>query len=214
MNGIRLPLHSERRFSRSFQSDEHRMGSEVSRFMDGSASITAPELKREWPGWTQGMRMDFCQSSEWLHEQADYPEMLRFIMQHGCPEHWSGIALSVASLLPRDEAFETLVRALGNTEPGHTANICQAIARTKHPDAEITLRGQLAALWEHPALWDNDDFSNWIAFDATSCITHLIELGVSPSDFAAQVRKLSEHVCSGNRVSCRNFLSKYYPWLA
>jgi hypothetical protein len=139
--------------------------------------------------------------------------MLRFIMQQGRPEHWSGIALSVACLLPRDEAFDTLVRALGKTELGHTANICQAIARTKHQDAEITLRGQLAALWEHPALWDNDDFSNRVAFDATTCITHLIELGASPSDFAGQVRRLSEHVCSGNRKSCRNFLSRYYSWL-
>lgn len=213
VDGVRLPLRRERRFSRSYHSDEHRMGSEVSRFMDGSASITASELQREWPGWTEDMRSDFCQSSCWLHEQTDFPEMLRFIMEHGGPEHWSGIALSVASQLPRDEAFDTLVRALRSTELGHSSNISQAIAHTKHPDAEATLRRHMVALWSHPALWDDDSFINWVGFDVTTCIAHLIELGAPPSDFTEQVRRFSEHVCSGNRRSCRNFLSKHYSWL-
>jgi len=212
-DGIRLPLRSERRFSRGYHSDENKMGTEISRFMDGSASITASELQREWPSWTDDMRMDFSQSSCWLHEQADFPEMLRFIMQHGGPEHWSGIALSVASQLPCDEAFDTLVRALRSTELGRTSNIGQAIAHTKHRDAEATLRRHLAALWEHPALWDEADFINWVGFDATTCIAHLIGAGGPPSDFTAQVRRLSEHVCSHNRQSCRNFLSKHYSWL-
>src|SRR5712671_456019 len=105
-DGIRLPLRRERRFSRSYHSDEKKMGSEISRFMDGSASITASELRREWTSWTEETRMDFSQSCSWLHEQPDFPEMLRFIMQHGDPDHWSGIALNVASQLPRDEAFD------------------------------------------------------------------------------------------------------------
>jgi hypothetical protein len=213
MDGIRLPLCRESRFSRFYQSDEHKMGSEISRFMDGSASITASELQREWPTWSEEMRGDFCQSCYWLHEQSDFPEMLRFIMQQGSSEHWAGIALSVASQLPCDEAFDTLVRALYSTEPGHTANITQAIAHTKHPDAEVTLRRHLAALWEHPALWDDDDFVNWVGFDATTCIDHLIELGAPPSDFTEQVQRLSAHVCSHNRESCRNFLSKHFSWL-
>src|SRR5436190_4450207 len=146
MGGIRLPLRRESRFSRSYQSEEHKMVSDVSRFMDGTASITASELQREWPDWTEEMKSDFCQSSCWLHEQTDFPEMLRFIMKHGGPEHWSGIALSVASQLPRDEAFDTLVRALRSTELGHSSNISQAIAHTKHPDAEAMLRRHLAAL--------------------------------------------------------------------
>jgi len=213
MDGIRLPLRHERRFSRSYHSDEHKIGNEVSRFMDGSASITALELKREWPGWTEEIRSDFCQSSYWLHEQTDFPEMIRFIMEHGDPESWSGIALSVASQLPRDEAFDTLFRALRSTELGHGSNISQAIAHTKHPDAEVALGRHLVALWSHPSLWDDDTFINWVGFDVTTCIAHLIELGAPPSDFTEQVRQLSEHVCSGNRASCRNFLSKHYAWL-
>jgi hypothetical protein len=77
----------------------------------------------------------------------------------------------------------------------------------------MLLRAHLAALWSHPALWDHDDFINWVGFDATTCIAHLVELGAPSSDFTEQVRRLSEHVCSGNRDSCRNFLSKHYSWL-
>ncbi len=213
-NGIRMTLRRESRFSRSYYSDEHKTGCEESRFADGSASVTALELEQEWDKWTEDMRMDFCQSCDCLSMlQADFPEMLRFIMQYGRPEHWAGIASSVALLLPRDEAFDTLVRALHNTQPGYTANITQAIAHTKHPDAEITLRKHLAVLWEHPALWDGANFMNPIAYAAMTCIAHLIELGAPPSDFTEQVRRLAEHVCSRNRESCRKRLSEHYSWL-
>ncbi len=212
-DGIRMPLRRESRFSRSYHSVKHKTGCEISRFMDGSASITASELQQEWPNWPADIRRDFCQSSDWLDEQADFPEMLRFIMRHGDPEDWSGVALSVASQLPKDEAFNVLVGALRSTELGRTSNIAQAIAHTKHPDAEATLRRHLAALWSNSALWKDSDFINWFGFDATTCIAHLIELGAPPSDFAEQVRQLSEHLCSGNRKSCRNFLSKHYAWL-
>ena len=209
-----MTLRRESRFSRSYYSDEHKTGSEESRFYDGSASITALELEQDWDKWAEDMRMDFCQSCYCLRLQADFPEMLRFVMQHGRPEHWAGISSSVATLLPRDEAFDTLVRALHNAELGHTtANIAQAIAHTKHPDAEMTLRKHLAVLWEHPALWDGADFTNWVAYAATTCIAHLIELGARPSDFTEQVRRLSQHVCSRNRESCRKRLSKHYSWL-
>lgn len=213
INGIRLPLRSERRFSRRYYSDEHKMGGVVSRFKDGSASITASELQTEWPSWRDEVRMDFCQASGWLKQQADFPDMLRFIMQNGGPRHWSAIASCVASQLPRDEAFNTLVRALRSTELGQSTNVHQAIAHTKHPEAEAALRRHLAVLWSHPALWEDADFRNWVGFDATTCIANLLELGAPPTDFGEQVRQLSKHACSGNRKSCRTFLSKHYPWL-
>ncbi len=213
VNGLRMVLRSERRFARSYDSADHKNGCEISRFMDGSASITAIELQNDWLNWTDTERLDFCNSCCWLNGQSDFPEMLRFIMRNGCPEHWAGIALSVASHLPCDEAFETLVRALHNTDIGRTSNLTQGIAKTKHPHAIVTLRNHLATLWASPDLWNNNDFLNWVGFDATTCIEHLIELGASPSDFTEVVRQLSEHVCSRNRESCRNFLSKHYSWL-
>ena len=181
--------------------------------MDGSASINSSELQREWHTWTDDERMDFCQSCCWLHEQPDYRDMLRFIMQHAAPGEWSGVASSVASQLPRDEAFDILLRALRTVEIGRTSNIGQAIAITKHPDADPTLRRHLEAIWAHHSLWDDDEFLNWIAFDATTCIAHLIELSASPGDFEGRVRQLARHACAGNRDSCRNYLSKHYGWL-
>lgn len=94
-----------------------------------------------------------------------------------------------------------------------TSNITQALAKTNHPEAVPTLHPHLAVLWAYPALWENADFINWVAFDAATCIAHLIESGAVASDFAEQARTLSEHVCPENRKSCRNYLAKHYPWL-
>ena len=212
-DGIRIPLTKETQFSRCYHSEKSNTSHYISRFMDGSASITASELKEEWNNWPENVQVDFCQNCNWLSNQPDFPEMLRFIMQHGSAYHWSGIAQSVGSYLPRQEAFDALVNVLHQMKPGSTANITQGISLTKHPDAEPMLRKHLADLWENSKLWDADDFLNWIAFDAITCTAHLIELGASPSDFDGQVRRLSEHICEGNRKSCRGFLSKHYPWL-
>lgn len=212
-------LFHESRFSRNYRTPESEMktakcsGTIISRFMDGSASMTAEQLRREWRTLTKWERLDFCQSCVWLHKQVDFPEMLRFIMQHGGPDDWSAIAGWIAANLPPEEAFHFLVAALGAREAGEGSNIIQAIATTKHPDAETTLRQHLQAVWDNPALWNNDSFLNWVAHDAEGCIKNLIELGASPVDFDKEVRGLSEHVCKGNRDSCRRWLSKYYSWL-
>src|SRR5678815_4317337 len=82
-SGKRMPLHYETRFTRCYCAEDQKVEHHVSRFMDGSASITAPELQQEWPSWDENQRFDFCQNCCWLHEQADFPEMLTFIVQHG-----------------------------------------------------------------------------------------------------------------------------------
>jgi hypothetical protein len=214
-DGVRAPLRRESRFLRTYESDDQNTGWWISRFMDGSASMTASELQQEWAAWAEGLQEDFCHSCGWLHRQTDFPEMLRFITEHGESGHLSAIALLVASNLPLEEAFEKLTDALSYTRPGPVANIIQAIAKTKHPHAEATLRRRLEAFWADPALWDNADENdtNWIAFSTTVCIENLIELGAAPSDFEAQVRRLSEHVCPENRRNCRDYLSEHYSWL-
>jgi hypothetical protein len=212
-NGVRMPLGRETRFMRVYCLPDKKEEHHISRFMDGSASITASELQREWPTWTEYERIEFCQACCWLGGQPDFPVMLRFIMQHGSPDDWSGITSSVAVHLPRAEAFEILLRALRATEIGRCSNFTQAIAITKHPEAETTLRQHLDTLWAHEKLWDTDAFINWVAFDATTCIAHLIELGAPPADFEDQIRRLSQHICPQNRDSCRNFLAKHYAWL-
>ena len=212
-DGVRLQLVTERRWTRSYAANDRKVWHEVSRFMDGSAAITFQEFAREWPTWSGRERQDFCDACSWLHQQADYPGILRYIMQHGGPDDWSAIANPVGTHLPRDEAFDLLTRVLRPVAPGCASNISQGISLTRHPDAEGVLRAHLSSLWSHPSLWQDDDFTNWIAFEATTCIDHLIDLGAPPTDFSGQVLELSRHVCSGNRDSCRNFLLKHYPWL-
>ena len=149
----------------------------------------------------------------WLYQQADFPEMLRFVMLVGGPDEWTAIAGLVAARLPRDEAFALLVAALGKVPIGRSTNIAQGIAETKHPEAEATLRRHLEAVWAQPGLWDDDEFLNWLADEAMQTIQHLLEIGANPADFEARVRQLSAHVCSRNRESCVRFLFQYYPWL-
>src|ERR1041385_3492479 len=170
VNGVRLPLSRETRFVRSYYSPQHKLGTDISRFMDGSASIRFSELQKAWPKWGEDLRSDFCNAACWLHDQQDFPEMLRFILKRGEHTHRSSVALSVSSCLPRNEAFEILVHALRKTEIGCTANISQAISTTKHPRAEATLRDHPASIWLHPGLWADAEFVNWIGFDAITCI--------------------------------------------
>ena len=219
MEGTRMLLYIESRFARHYVTPELEMktakygGTTISRFMDGSASMTADQLRREWPTFTDRERVDFCQECSWLYKQNDYPEMLRFIMQQGTPEDWSGIAHLISVTLPAEEAFPFLVRALRSQGNGIGSNIIQGIAITKHPDAEATLRQHLQGVWERPTLWDDDSFLNWVAADAETCIKHLLELGAPAADFEEKVRRLSQHACKGNRESCRRWLSKDYSWL-
>lgn len=212
-NGVRMPLKKERRFSRYFFSAENKMGTIISRFMDGSASFTFEQLEKEWPGWSEDERWDFCNACCWLNKQPDFAEMMRFVMRCGNPDDWSAVALPVAGALPQQEAFDVLVEKLRRVKIGKRSNVAQAIAHTKHPAAAAILREHLAELWKNEFLWEDDKFTNWIAFTATTCIENLIEIGASPAEFEEQVRQLSAHVCSGTRDSCRNFLGKHYPWL-
>jgi hypothetical protein len=213
-DGIRVPLDHESRFSRIYHSNERNTSYGVSRFTDGSASITAVELERDWTGWANELQIDFCQQCRSLFGQSDFPEMLRFVMQHGSLEHWGAIALPVAYHLPQQEAFDFLVQALQKAELGRTSNITQGIAATKHPSAETVLRKHLGLIWAHPALWDDSKFLNWVASDATNCITRLIEVGASPAEFAEQAQRIAQHVCSRNRDSWHRRLSKHYPEIA
>lgn len=213
MGKVRMPLSEEGRFTRHYQCDDPNMGTAVSRFMDGSAKITADELKNEWPLWSYRERLDFCQSCSWLSGQEDFPEILRFVMRHGGEDDWSAIALSVAGALPQSEAFDLLLRALDFAKDRPACNLGQAIASTRHPEAPAALRSLLEKLWKSPDLWEDDDFLNWTAYDATTCIEHLIQIGAPADEFDAMVRELAHHSCEGNRDSCRRFLAKHFPGL-
>jgi hypothetical protein len=211
--GARIPLTRETGFSRTYHSKELNMTHDVSKFMDGSASITLGELERDWGTWMDDERLDFLNACDWLDQQEDFPDMLRFIFRVGETEDWSAIALCIAGHLPKDDAFNLLVTGLRTAQIGQSSNFAQGIARTKHPEAASTLRQHLQRIWQQESIWDDDPFLNWIAFDATTCITHLIEIGAPQSEFEDKVLQLSRHANSGNRDCCRNFLGKYYDSL-
>lgn len=213
MGTVRMPLREEGRYTRHYASEDSKMSFSVSRFMDGSACISAEELEREWKEWTYGEQLDFCNSCPWLAGQADFPDMLRFVMRYGAEGDWSAVAGAVARELPQEEAFDVLVHALGLARNCPVSNLGQAIAATKHAEAPAILHGLLEKLWGSPELWADDHFINWTAYDATTCIGHLIEIGVPPEEFGGKVRELAKHPCEGNRDSCRRFLAKHYPLL-
>lgn len=62
-----MTLQQTTRFSSSYASDDDENHAEASRFMDGTASITAVELQHELPNWTD--------------EQPDFPDMVRCFLQ-------------------------------------------------------------------------------------------------------------------------------------
>jgi hypothetical protein len=212
-DGVRMPLLRVDRFARHYYSVEASTGAVVSRFADGTATMTFEQFKSEWPTWSPSERAQFCNECRWLHEQDDFPDMLRVIMAEGDEHNWSSIALSVASILPQEESYLILAECLAKVEGQSSANISQGIAATKHPSAQGTLRANLERLWNNPKLWDDDAIINWIGYDATCCIKHLLELGQPAVEFEEKVQRLSKHPCLGNRKSCSQFLKEYYPWL-
>ncbi len=213
VNGKRLPLWKETRFNRHYFDKKRKSSASVPRFLDGSASISSRELQNEWPAWTEGERADFCSACGHIQNNHDVPDILRFVMQSNDPSHWIAIALSVSFRLPKEEAFTILVDRLARTT-SFTANLTQALAATKHPKAPGVLRKHLDHLWAMPDLWNDDRLTNWTAFDAISCIEHLIEAGVNPSEFEGRVQRLSKHGCKDIRSTCCNYLGKHYDWLS
>lgn len=112
IDGIRLPLISERRFVRFYENSEARKWALIPRFMDGSAEMNLHELVTQWPTWSKRDRSDFCLASSFLSKQSDYLDVLRFVMKNGGSTEWGLLAGAIATNLPCDEAFELLDAAL------------------------------------------------------------------------------------------------------
>ncbi len=210
---IRMPLRKERRFSRSYSAPELKMGHEVSRFHDGSAKMSYPELEREWFNWSEEDRIDFAWSCSWLSRQPDAADMVRFLLKNGDGKIWLAIALFAVSVLSHDEAFVLLSEKLPLAELGRSSNMTQAIAKTKHSQAEMVLRRHLETIQANPRVWEDIRPFNWPAYDVTCCIEHLFGLGVKPVEFEELVKKLVQHPSPQNQQSSRRRMAKYYDWV-
>jgi hypothetical protein len=213
LDGVRLPLTREGRFLRSYDNKDAKIGTVVSRFMDGTAEISFTELKTSWPQWSRMERYDFTSAACWLHDHPEFADMMRFVLEEGDQDDLNAVALQVATALPADEAFERLYAILQRTPIGKSANIGQAIAHTKHPDAPDALREHLRKTLRDSRLMEPDDFLNWVTYDAICCIEHLLELGLSTSEFEDDVQRISSHPSDGTIDSLRRRLAKWYPWL-
>jgi hypothetical protein len=212
-DGVRLSLQREHRWSRIYRHPNKNAVHQISRFMDGSATITFDELQAEWSTWSRNDRLDFCANAAWLHGQRDFEEILRFVVREGDSDMWSAVGISVAAVIPQDEAFRLLLPCLAAADLAHTSNLVQAIARTRHPSARATLQDHFDRIAAHPGLLADDKFMNWLAFTAICTIQYLLELGADPQAFDSTVRVLSEHPCRACRESCSRFLGAKYPWL-
>ena len=138
------------------------------------------------------------------------PEVLRFVMQHGVHETWSGIASDIAHYLPREEGIPFLLRVCRTCPPEAASNLSQAIAKTGAPAAVPIIRSHLDRLWSNEDLFKPEQHINSIAPGVTFFIQHLLELGETSPDLVEKYRMLLNHPNDSNRQSARNFLSKYF----
>lgn len=129
VDGIRMPLKSERRFARFYENEVEKRWAFVSRFCDQSASITLSEISTDWSKWSTRDRSDFCLACSFLSESADFPDMIRVVLREGTVRELSLIAPQVASHLPREEAIKWLSGALSDNDPVNSINIRHALSR-------------------------------------------------------------------------------------
>ena len=118
----------------------------MSRFMDGSASITMEELSACWDTWPYGEKLDFCNALAWM-EEPPLSDVLRFVMKNGDEMLWrQAVALEIAVHLPASESVPFLLAACENSELGQGNNFFQALAHTDYENRLSVLRDRLEQL--------------------------------------------------------------------
>jgi hypothetical protein len=219
LSGARIPLAYETRFKRHYIIEKPGGVShfDVSRFLDGGASITLDQLKNEWTTWPDADRADFCASMNELEliGQKDYAQIVRFLLEHATCDILGGVVLRlpVRHTFSPDETFDLLVRVLQRATPGHAADVVRALALTQHANAEAMIRERLALVAADPATWDDANHYNGLASDAAYCIVNLFKLGVPTVELEDVVRQLCAHKCRRSREWCRRNFAKHYVWL-
>ena len=219
IGATRTPLAYETRFKRHYierkPDGESHIG--VSRFLDGTASITLQQLEGEWSTWRDADRADFCASMHDLENigQEDFAEIIQFLLENAEVDILGPVVLGlpVRRPFPPEETFHLLTGVLRRSSVEHTAAVIRALGLTQHPGAEPTIRRHLAAIITDPATWVDADFFNRKAQDLAYCILSLVKLGAPPAEFDQIVRRLSEHACERNREWCRRNFAQHYAWL-
>lgn len=118
----------------------------ISRFVDGSASMTLRELTREWPTWGRRDRSDFCQNVHGLGQHPEYAGMLELVFTLGDAEARASVAIELVEVMPMNQAYALLETELARAPLETYPNLVQALARTRHPNALPQLEALLETL--------------------------------------------------------------------
>lgn len=145
-DGARYELAQERRFCRIFRATDARRMIVISRFVDGSASMSLRELTEAWPTWGRRDRSDFCQNVHGLGKHPEYAGMLELVFALGDSEARASVAIELVEVLPTDEAYALLDAELARAPLETYPNLVQALARTRHPKALSDLEKLLETL--------------------------------------------------------------------
>jgi hypothetical protein len=207
--GVEMTLDRETRWSRHYYNRELRQRHLVSRFMDGSAAITLADLQKEWPSWGEEERLDFCQSISFA-DKGVLRDILRFIMANGTFSDWRACALSIAGHVPPEESVPFLVRVSSECTPGEAANLLQALAHTKSPNAAPVIMARLGMLWTSNDLLLNGGWANMVAFEAVCCIQYLLELSEPPEAYREHYEAMLRHPNERNRKTTHRYLGKFF----
>lgn len=110
-----------------------------SKFATGEATITLAELRRSWPGWNDGERVQFAQAFKWKPSLTREDEqILDFLMRQGGEMLSSSIATMVAKLRDRKRAGDFLTDCL-RAFPNTRGNFLCALADLAAPEATPSL---------------------------------------------------------------------------
>ena len=211
-NGGRFVLSKETAVSRHYSSENRDRFYIISKFMDGSATMSIQQLRISWQAWTAQEKLEFCQACKWLGDQNDFIDMLRYVMKHGDSSHKGAIACSVAKHLPQAEAFTVLVHSL-STDNG-VANIAQGIVLTSHPGARNVLSGLLDHLWSESTATPTEMHFKGRAFDMICTIQCLLELGAPSKTFTDKIRSIFDGSSPEERDYCSRHLRRHYRWMS
>lgn len=204
-----MELVYETRWSRHYKDDDLQLRVCESKFADGSASITADELAKEWSHWDRKDQVDFCQSviqAKFVH----LPDILRFIMKNGDWETWSAIATSVVRNLPKEEALPFIEEACRVCPVGKGELLFQALAFHRSREVVPTLRECLSRTWSDSRLMSDDAVYDWAAHDATALIEYLSQLGERAPDLREKYQVLVNHPLATNRQNAVHRLTPYF----
>lgn len=208
VNGVRMRLKKETRWSRIYSDDANTMSREFSRFADGSASIALDELEREWSSWNSREKRDFSANVISLENRDQLLPILRFLMGNASESELSSCAISIATNIPPAEAVPFLVRACLSCRPGgDNANFCQALASTGAPEAISTIRTCLDRAVNHPDFLSTEGWNNWVAFNAVCCLKDLVRCSVPLSELKDIHERLKNHPHPHVRHTTADYLS-------